>query len=199
MENTPSSTRAVPGHHLQGGRAQEIRGCHASGAPAGYTAYDEGWALYAESLGPQLGLYKDPASRYAALTWEMVRAAAWSSTQACTPRAGRANRPSRISWTMPRWTGVRRDGGRSLHRRPGQALGYKLGELRDPGPCGRAEAALGPSFDIRRFHNALLDDGPLPLPLLGARVDEWIAAQKASDRPRARAGGAGASSGIGRR
>ena len=199
MENT-FLHEAVPGHHLQVARAQEIRGLPRFRRTAGYTAYDEGWALYAESLGAQLGLYKDPASRYAALTWDMVRACrlvidtglhakGWTREQAIAYLVDHAALdPGFAETEVDRYIAD-----------PGQALGYKLGELEIRALRARAEAALGPSFDIRRFHNALLDDGPLPLPLLGARVDEWIAAQKASDRPRRPAGGAGASSGIGRR
>ncbi|WP_372525100.1 DUF885 domain-containing protein [Piscinibacter sp.] len=172
---------AVPGHHLQGARAQEIKGLPAFRRTAWYNAYGEGWALYAESLGSELGLYKDPYSRFGALSWEMVRACrlvidtglhafGWTREQA-------------IRYMMEN-AGIHEAFAASEIDRyiaqPGQALGYKIGELKIKELRARSRAELGTRFDIRSFHNALLDDGPLPLTVLETRVDEWIALQKRS-------------------
>ncbi len=183
MENT-FLHEAVPGHHLQTARAQELEGLPAFRRAGFFTAYVEGWALYAESLGPALGLYKDPASRFGALSWEMMRACrlvvdtgihtlGWSRAQAIrylTDNAfiadgyAAAEVDRYIVW-------------------PAQALAYKIGELKIQQLKARSQSALGERFDIRRFHNALLDDGALPLTVLEARIDEWIAQQSRPSRP----------------
>jgi uncharacterized protein (DUF885 family) len=177
---------AVPGHHLQAARAQEIAGLPRFRRTAGYVAYDEGWALYAESLGTALGLYTSVPTRFAALAWEMVRAArlvvdtgvhalGWTREQAIDYMVDNAGIDRAFATTeVDRYIDD-----------PGQALGYKLGELKIHALRAQAQAALGESFDIRRFHNALLDDGALPLPLLEARIGEWIAVERArAKRPR---------------
>ncbi|TMH12059.1 MAG: DUF885 domain-containing protein [Betaproteobacteria bacterium] len=185
MENT-FLHEAVPGHHLQSARAQEIKGLPAFRRDGWYVAYGEGWALYAESLGPELGLYKDPYSRFGALSWEMVRACrlvvdtglhafGWTREQAVRYLVDNA--------------GIADDYAASEVDRyivqPGQALGYKIGELKIKELKARAQAALGERFDIRGFHNALLDDGALPLTLLESRIDEWIAGRQRAATGRA--------------
>jgi uncharacterized protein (DUF885 family) len=178
MENTVLH-EAVPGHHLQSARAMEIKGLPAFRRSGWYVAYGEGWALYAESLGPELGLYKDPYSRFGAFTWEMLRAArlvvdtglhafGWTRAQAVRYLVDTAGISEGLAVSeVDRYIVA-----------PGQALGYKVGELKIKALRSKAEAALGERFDIRRFHNALLDDGPLPLNLLEARIDEWIAVEQ---------------------
>ncbi|HWP42687.1 MAG TPA: DUF885 domain-containing protein, partial [Blastocatellia bacterium] len=170
---------AVPGHHLQIARAQELEGLPDFRRNAGYTAYVEGWALYAESLGPEMGFYTDPYSRFGQLTYEMWRACrlvvdtgmhvfGWSRKQAIDfMKENTAKTENDIIVEVDRYIVWQ-----------GQALAYKIGELKIKELRARAERELGQRFDIRRFHNALLDDGPLPLGLLEKRIDEWIAEQK---------------------
>ncbi len=174
---------AVPGHHLQAARAAELDGLPKFRRSAEFTVYDEGWALYAETLGFGLGLYKDPASRFGHLQWQAFRAArlvvdtgihalGWSRQQA-------------IDFLVER-TGVDLDFATSEVDRysswPAQALAYMIGELKIIELRDRAQTRLGPRFDIRRFHMAVLDQGALPLPLLEQAIDEWIGAQAATVR-----------------
>lgn len=182
---------AVPGHHLQTARAQEIKGLPAFRRSGWYVAYGEGWALYAESLGPELGLLKDPYSHFGALSWEAVRACrlvidtglhsmGWTRDQSIRYMVDNAGiSPDFAAAEVDRYVVT-----------PGQALGYKIGELKIKELRAKATAALGDKFDIRHFHNALLDDGPLPLTLLEQRIDEWIAGQKRMIAANATGGGA---------
>ncbi len=171
---------AVPGHHLQTARATELGALPPFRRDAGYTVYSEGWALYAETLGSQLGLYTDPHSRFGHLQWQAFRAArlivdtglhalGWTREQA-------------IAFMVER-TGVDRDFVASeidrYYSDPAQALAYMIGQLKIVELRDRAQARLGPRFDIRHFHNALLDQGAVPLPVLERIVDDWIAAQAA--------------------
>jgi len=170
---------AVPGHHLQIARAQELRALPQFRRHSLLVAYAEGWALYAESLGEALGLYADPYSRFGRLTWEMVRACrlvidtgihafGWDRTRAIDyMMANTGLTESFAAAEIDRYIAT-----------PGQALGYKLGELRIKALRDKSKAALGERFDIRRFHNALLDDGALPLDVLDARIDAWIARER---------------------
>ena len=177
---------AVPGHHLQIARAQEIKALPAFRRYGFIVAFVEGWALYAESLGDEMGFYRDPYSKFGQLSWEMVRACrlvidtgihafGWDRQRAIDYLRGHAG----IADTFAAAEVDRYIVG------PGQALGYKLGELRIKALRARARAALGNRFDIRRFHNALIDDGPLPLNVLEQGIDAWIAAEKErrKDRP----------------
>jgi uncharacterized protein (DUF885 family) len=171
---------AVPGHHLQSARAQEISGLPAFRRQAfGYVAYGEGWALYAETLGYDLGLYTDPYSRFGHLVWQAFRAA----------RLVVDTGMHALGWSRQRCiefmvaeTGVDRDFvAAEIDRystQPGQALGYMIGRMKFEELRDRAKAALGARFDIRRFHNAVLDQGPLPLTTLEKIVDEWIERQR---------------------
>jgi len=174
---------AVPGHHLQSARAQEIKGLPDFRRNGWYVAFGEGWALYAESLGPELGMYKDPYQRFGALSWEMVRACrlvvdtglhamGWTRDQAIRHLVDNAGIVEGYAASeVDRYV-----------VQPGQALGYKIGEIKIKELRTRAEAALGERFNVRRFHNAVLDDGPLPLTVLEARIDEWIAGQRRAKR-----------------
>ncbi len=170
---------AVPGHTFQGGIAVELKDLPKFRRYGDYSAYAEGWALYCESLGNELGLYGDPYVHFGGLSNEMWRAVRlvidtgmhykhWTRQQAidyflahaATTEYNATSEVDRyISW-------------------PGQALAYKMGELKIKELRQRAEKELGPKFDIRAFHDALLLDGPLPLTVLEKQVNAWIAAQK---------------------
>ena len=170
---------AVPGHHLQIARAQELGDLPAFRRNGEYTAFVEGWGLYAESLGTEMGFYSDPYSRFGQLTYEMWRACrlvvdtgmharGWSRQQAIDlMKENTAKTELDIVVEIDRYIVW-----------PGQALAYKLGELKIKELRARAEEALGDKFDIRRFHNALLDNGPLPLTVLEREIDRWIAARQ---------------------
>ena len=143
----------------------------------GYEVFGEGWALYAETLGFELGLYKDPLSRFGLLRDQALRAArlvvdtgihafGWSRSQAIDfmmERTGK-QRPF-VTSEVDRYTSW-----------PAQALAYMIGELKIIELRDRAKARLGERFDIRRFHSVVLDQGSVPLPVLERAVDEWIAA-----------------------
>lgn len=169
-----------PGHHTQIALGQELEGVPSFRRNADVTAFTEGWGLYAEQLGVEMGIYRDPYEQFGRLSMEMWRACrlvadtgihwkGWTLDQA---RAcftdNTALAPHNIEVELARYVGW-----------PGQALAYKIGELKILELRHRAEAALGPRFDVRRFHDAVLLAGPLPLNLLEKRVDSWIAAEKA--------------------
>lgn len=166
---------AVPGHHLQIALSQELQGVPAFRRNAGVTAFTEGWGLYAEKLGGEMGVYQDPYERFGRLSYEMWRACrlvadtgihwkGWSLDQA---RAcftdNTALSPLNIEVELARYVSW-----------PGQALAYKVGEMKIVQLRTRAEAELGDRFDIRSFHDAVLLAGPLPLGLLEARIDIWV-------------------------
>jgi uncharacterized protein (DUF885 family) len=169
---------AVPGHHLQGARALELRGLPDFRRNAFYTAYGEGWALYAETLGADLGLYTDPYSRFGHLQWQAFRAARLVVDTGI--HAFGWSRERAIDFMVER-TGVARVFVTSEVDRytsdPGQALAYMIGKLKIDELRDRAKKKLGAKFDIRRFHNLLLDQGALPLDVLERVADEWTAAQ----------------------
>jgi len=170
---------AVPGHHLQIALARELTGIPPFRRFSYIDAFGEGWGLYAERLGLEAGFYTDPYSNFGRLTYEMWRACrlvvdpglhafGWGRQKAidylaantalslheCTTETDRY-----ISW-------------------PGQALAYKLGELKIRELRARAERQLGERFDLREFHDVVLGSGSLPLSVLEAKVDSWIAAEK---------------------
>ncbi len=170
---------AMPGHHLQIARATELRGLpNFRRSGFGYTAFSEGWALYAETLGNELGLYTDPYSRYGHLQWQAFRAARLVADTGV--HALGWTRAQAVDFMVDR-TGVDREFVESEVDRytsqPGQALAYMIGKLKFDELRDRAKARLGARFDIRKFHNAVLDNGALPLALLDGLVDEWIVAQ----------------------
>ena len=170
---------AVPGHHLQSARAIELRQLPDFRRNAFYTAYGEGWALYAETLGFELGLYTDPHSRFGHLQWQAFRAArlvvdtglhafGWSRERAIEYMVERTGVPREfVASEVDRYTSD-----------PAQALAYMIGKLKIDELRARASKKLGAKFDLRRFHNLLLDQGALPLDVLERLVGEWIAAQK---------------------
>lgn len=171
---------AIPGHHFQIGIQQELQGVPAFRRFGTVTAYVEGWGLYAESLGTELGVYTDPYQYFGRLQAELFRAVrlvvdtglhskGWSrqqvidymqanSAQGLTPAISETERYMAI---------------------PGQALAYKIGELKIRELRTRAEKALGPAFDVRGFHTEVLKDGAVPLDVLDAKIERWIAARKA--------------------
>lgn len=169
---------AVPGHHLQIALQQEAEDQPYFRRGADVTAFIEGWGLYSEFLGEEMGFYRTPYERFGRLSYEMWRACrlvadtglhwmGWSTEQArACFRDNSALSPLNIETELQRYIGW-----------PGQATAYKIGEIRLRAIRARAEAALGDRFDIRAFHDALLVDGPLPLGLLDARMDAWIAEQ----------------------
>jgi uncharacterized protein (DUF885 family) len=170
---------AVPGHHLQLALAQELENVPEFRRYLGYSAYLEGWALYAESLGPEMGFYTDPYSRFGYLSAQMWRAVrlvvdtgihsmGWSREQAIQYFAENSGQPEQnVVVEVDRYIVW-----------PGQALGYKIGQLRILEIRHKAERELGDKFDIRAFHDAVLSQGALPLDILESRVRDWIAAQK---------------------
>jgi uncharacterized protein (DUF885 family) len=170
----------VPGHHMQLSVQQQLTGLPKFRLHGlGFNAYIEGWALYAEELGKEVGFYQDPVSDYGRLSSELFRAVrlvvdtgihskGWTRDQVVDffRKSGAVDEPTiqsetdrYISW-------------------PAQALSYKLGQLKIRELRERARKELGPKFDIRKFHDEMLDGGTLPLDLLEARTDKWIAEQK---------------------
>jgi uncharacterized protein (DUF885 family) len=172
---------AVPGHHLQSARAIELRGLPDFRRNGGYTAYAEGWGLYAETLGFDLGLYTDPYSRFGHLQWQAFRAARLIVDTGLHTMGWK--RQQAIDFMVER-TGVEREFVESEVDRytslPSQALSYMIGQLKIVELRDRAKNKLGARFDIRRFHNAVLDQGEVPLSTLETIIDEWIAAEAAA-------------------
>ena len=172
---------AVPGHHLQNARSLELANLPAFRRSSWYVAYGEGWALYAEGLGDQLGLYTDPTSRFGQQRMEIWRAARLAVDTGI--HALGWTRQQAIDWMTERTGAARADITAEVDRYyvwPGQALGYTIGRLKIIALRDKARAALGDRFDIRRFHMVLLDHGGVPLPVLESLVDEWIAREKPS-------------------
>ena len=172
---------AMPGHHLQIALQQELGDMPNFRRFLGFTAFVEGWGLYSERLGYDLGLYKDPYSRFGQLTYDMWRAVrlvvdtgmhykGWTRQQAIDffkDNAAKAEHD--IVNEIDRYIG-----------NPGQALAYKIGQLKILALRARAERQLGEDFDIRAFHDELLGAGALPLDLLEQRMDKWLARQRAN-------------------
>jgi len=169
---------AVPGHHLQLALQQELGDIPDFRRYGGFTAFIEGWGLYSESLGYDLGLYKDPYSRFGQLTYEMWRAVrlvvdtgihykGWTRQQAIDFfKDNAAKTELDIINEIDRYIGW-----------PGQALAYKIGQLKILTIRERAELALGDDFDVRAFHDELLSGGALPLDILEQRMDAWLEQQ----------------------
>jgi len=165
---------AVPGHIFQGSLAHSLKGLPDFRKFYGNSAYAEGWALYAESLGSELGVYKDPYNRFGQLASERFRAArlvidtgihsmGWTREQAQDYL--KAHAPTQAQSEVDRYISW-----------PAQALSYKMGQLKIVALRKQAEQRLGAKFDVREFHDALLRDGALPLELLQEEVGKYIAA-----------------------
>jgi uncharacterized protein (DUF885 family) len=166
---------SVPGHHLQISLAQEMEDVPEFRKNVGYSAFVEGWALYSESLGEELGLYKDPYSKFGQLSFEMWRAVrlvvdtgmhsmGWTREQAIQffkDNTGKTDQD--ITVEVDRYIVW-----------PGQALAYKLGQLKIRELRTEAEKRLGAKFDVREFHDAVLENGAVPLNVLEAHMKQWI-------------------------
>jgi uncharacterized protein (DUF885 family) len=174
---------SVPGHHLQLAIGQEVEDTPEFRKFAGYSAFVEGWGLYAESLGEELGHYQDPYSKYGQLTYDM-----WRSIRLVVDTGMHA-----LGWSRDRAIGFFRENtgksdldiGVEVDRYivwPGQALAYKVGQRKFRELRTLAERRLGDRFDVRQFHDVVLEEGALPLDLLERRVLEWID-RKASAPP----------------
>ena len=166
---------AVPGHHLQVALQRENRRLPGFRRFGSYNAFAEGWALYAESLGAELGAYANRHDRLSMLRAERFRAMrlvvdvglhakGWTREQAIAYLGGRRESAESEVERYMAW--------------PGQALGYKIGQLKILSLRRKAEAALGASFDLRDFHDAVLEDGAMPLSILEAKMERWIAARR---------------------
>jgi uncharacterized protein (DUF885 family) len=170
----------IPGHHMQLSVQQQLTGLPKFRLHGlGFNAYTEGWALYAEQLGKEVGFYQDPVSDYGRLSSELFRAVrlvvdtgihskGWTRDQVVEfmRKSGAVDEPT-IQSETDRYIAW-----------PAQALSYKLGQLKIRELRERARKELGPKFDIRKFHDEMLDGGTLPLDLLETRTDKWIAEQK---------------------
>jgi uncharacterized protein (DUF885 family) len=170
---------SMPGHHLQIMLAQESEKLPAFRRFGGTTAFVEGWGLYTESLGKDLGLYTDPYQEFAALSFDMWRACRLVVDTGM--HAGTMTREEAIDYMLANTSLAKDDIVAEVERYiayPGQALAYKAGQLDLLRLRAKAQAALGAKFDIRKFHDALLLEGAMPLSLLDARIERWIAEQK---------------------
>ncbi|MFB2636745.1 DUF885 family protein [Shewanella bicestrii] len=177
---TLSLHEAAPGHHFQIAIKQELTGVPEFQRFSGYTAFEEGWALYAEYLGIEMGLFSDPYQYFGKLSDEMLRAMrlvvdtglhakGWSREQAI--QYMKDNSPmaeSDIIAEVERYMAI-----------PGQALSYKVGQLKILALRERAEKALGDKFDLKAFHDQILTSGSLPMAVMEQKIDRWIAATTA--------------------
>lgn len=179
LENL-SYHEGVPGHHMQISIQQEQDDLPLFRANGRYTAYSEGWGLYSELLGKEMGGYEDPYNDFGRLSgeiWRAVRlvvdtglhAKGWSEAQAVDYALANSSRPE---------LAVRSEIQRYLHN-PGQATAYKIGMLEIQALRQRAETTLGNDFDIREFHDVILGSGPLPMKKLGEQIDRWLAGKTA--------------------
>jgi uncharacterized protein (DUF885 family) len=170
---------AAPGHHFQISLQRELSDLPMFRRFSSDTAYIEGWGLYAEYLGYEMGIYQDPVQRFGALDAELWRAirlvtdtgihySGWTRQQTIDYML--ANSPSEMTRAVSeaeRFAAI-----------PGQALAYKIGQLKIVELRKRAEKALGPKFSVAAFHDEVLKDGAVPLEVLEAKIDRWIAAQR---------------------
>jgi uncharacterized protein (DUF885 family) len=175
---------AVPGHHLQGALSKELEGLPPFRRYSYVNAFGEGWGLYSERLGIEAGFYQDPYSDFGRLSYEMWRACrlvvdtgihamGWTRQQAIDYMAERtALSRHEITTEVDRYISW-----------PGQALAYKMGELKIRELRARAEKELGTRFDVRAFHDAVLEHGSVPLDVLERQIDDFIASRRVTSAP----------------
>jgi uncharacterized protein (DUF885 family) len=182
-DETQAYHEGIPGHELQVSIQQHLQGLPAFRSEIRNSAYVEGWAVYAEALGKEIGFFRDPASDYGRLNLELLRAVrfvidtgihaeGWNRDQAVAyfRESGAADEPT-IQSEVDRYIAL-----------PAQSLSYKIGQLKILELRERAKQQLGPHFDIRTFHDEILSAGSLPMDMLDARINDWIASQQAATK-----------------
>tara|TARA_Y100000031_G_scaffold16108_1_gene16775 strand:- start:77 stop:622 length:546 start_codon:yes stop_codon:yes gene_type:complete len=166
---------AVPGHHLQITLAQELDNIPKFRRYGGYTAFVEGWGLYSEKLAEEMGFYKDPYSKFGQLTYEM-----WRACRLVVDTGMHAlgwTRQEAIDYVLSNTAKTENDVTVEIDRYiawPGQALAYKIGELKIRELRSKAEKEMGDDFNIRDFHDTVLGNGAVPLDILEKHVNEYI-------------------------
>jgi uncharacterized protein (DUF885 family) len=171
----------IPGHHMQIAIAQELENVPSFRRFGGFTAYSEGWGLYSEWIGKEIGFYADPYSDFGRLAMELWRAGRLVVDTGLHRK--KWTREQAIAWLLENTPNAEGDAVSSIERyvvMPGQATAYKIGMLKIQELRARAEKKLGKKFDVREFHDEVLKYGPVPLAILEETIDAWIATEKAS-------------------